>query len=129
MPDEGLALDPAAIDSLRQLAAESENDLFIGQLVALFAANAPARLESIRQAIAARDAATLERETHTLKSNCSMLGAMRMAGPCQELELMGGRGAFDEAAALLPAAAEEFDRVARAVAGLGPAPTPPRPAE
>lgn len=124
--DDGLVLDPSAIDNLRQLAAESENELFIGQLIALFATNAPARLRNIHEAVAARDGATLERAAHTLKSNCSMLGALRMAGYCQDLELMGGRQAFDEAAALLPAATEEFERVARAVAALDPA-TPPRP--
>ncbi len=128
MDDDGQVLDPSAIDSLRQLAAGSENGLFIGQLIALFATNAPARLDSIREAIAARDGATLERAAHTLKSNCSMLGAQRMAGHCQSLELMGGRQAFDEAAALLPVATAEFARVSRAVARLDPS-TPPRPGE
>ncbi len=121
-PDLDPVLDPDVIAGLEQLGLESGNTTFISQLVELFRTNAPARLDGIAKAVAGRDGASLESLAHTLKSNCAMLGATCMAGYCRDLEAMGERQAFDEAAALLPVAAEEFTRVARAVNALrGPA--------
>lgn len=116
--DDHASLDPDIIAGLRQLARELENEGFVEQLVTLFQAHAPGRIETIARAIAAGDGTTLEATAHTLVSNCAMLGATRMAAYCRSLELAGGRGAFDEAAALLPDARAEFARVARAVARL-----------
>jgi HPt (histidine-containing phosphotransfer) domain-containing protein len=112
-------LDPETLANLEQLASETGNPTFLSQLTDLFGANAPARMAQIRAAIADRQAETLERVAHTLKSNCSMLGAMRMAGFCRQLESMGERQAFEEAAALLPDAVEEFALVAREILALG----------
>jgi HPt (histidine-containing phosphotransfer) domain-containing protein len=120
-------LDPDALATLRTLAEEGGNPEFIATLVGMFTTNAPARLAQIGQAIRDRDAATLALAAHTLKSNCSMLGAMTMAGHCAELEECGERQAFDEAAALLPTATEEFDRTVRAVSQIETVITPPRP--
>lgn len=118
IPDLDPVLDPDVIAGLEQLGLESGNVTFISQLVELFRTNAPARLDGIAKAVADRDGRSLESLAHTLKSNCAMLGATRMAVYCRDLEAMGERQAFDEAAALLPVAAEEFARVARAVSAL-----------
>jgi HPt (histidine-containing phosphotransfer) domain-containing protein len=114
-PDDPV-LDPDVLAGLEQLGVESANPQFMAQLFGLFASNAPGRFERITLAVSARDGATLESMAHTLKSNCAMLGAATMAAYCRDLEAMGERLAFDEAAALLPAAAAEFARVSRAVA-------------
>lgn len=119
-PDDPV-LDPDVLAGLEQLGVESDNPEFMGQLLGLFTANAPDRFERIKAAVSARDGAALESQAHTLKSNCAMLGAGRMAAYCRDLETMGERLAFDEATALLPQAAEEFARVARAVAALAAA--------
>lgn len=121
MTGDDHVLDRDVLAGLEQLGVESGNPTFIAQLVELFATNAPARFAGISAAVAAKDGVSLESLAHTLKSNCAMLGAGRMAGFCRDLESMGERRAFDEAAALLPAAAAEFDRVAFAVARLAPA--------
>jgi HPt (histidine-containing phosphotransfer) domain-containing protein len=127
-PDDPV-LDPDVLAGLEQLGIESANPRFMAQLFGLFASNAPGRFERITLAVSARDGATLESLAHTLKSNCAMLGAAKMAAYCRDLEAMGERQAFDEAAALLPAAAEEFARVSRAVAERASArTTPDRPA-
>jgi HPt (histidine-containing phosphotransfer) domain-containing protein len=112
-------LDPEVIAALVELGRESENPGFVGQLVALFCENAPGRMASITVAVAQEDGVTLEGVAHTLKSNCAMLGAGTMAGYLRDLEAMGERRAFGEAAALLPIAIEEFARVRQAIADLG----------
>ena len=125
--DDHPILDPEVLAGLEQLGIEADNPTFLPQLVELFGKNAPVRMEKIAGAIGERDGAQLESVAHTLKSNCAMLGATRMAGYCRDLEAMGERQAFDEAAALLPDAREEFARVARAVHTLGQSLTPGRP--
>ena len=112
-------LDPGIVAELRRAEQHYDNPTFIRQLVDLVRQNAPARMVQLREAVAGRDAMTLERAAHTLKSNCSMLGAMKMADACARLEEAGGRSAFDEARRVLEEAEAEFPRVLEAVAELG----------
>jgi len=111
-------LDPGTVAELRRAQQHYDNPTFIRQLVELFREHAPARMAQLREAVAGRDALTLERVAHTLKSNCSMLGAIRLAHACARLEEAGGRAAFGEAAEVLADAEREFPRVLEAVAGL-----------
>ncbi len=115
------ALDPRAVDELRRLQVEWGNPHFFEQLVGIFTTNAPRRMERLRQAVAGREAQALEHTAHTLKSNCAMLGATRMAAHCHELEKLGERGGFEQAAVVLSRAEEEFTRVLAALQALGPA--------
>lgn len=107
------ALDPATIAELQRVQQEYGNPEFIAQLVALFRANAPARLAHIREAVAARNGATLGHLSHTLKSNCGMLGATQLAEICTRLEAYGDAAACDDAAALVDDAEAELVRVLR----------------
>ncbi len=104
-------LDSTTIESLRRLQEESANPEFLRQLVQIFKTNAPKRLEQIRAAILARDGRLLEHAAHTLKSNCSMLGASRMAAYCFALEGHGERGEFEDARLVMERAEGEFLRV------------------
>jgi len=119
MPAGDSTLDVETVAQLRELDSDSPGVSFLAQLVLLFQTNAPERMAQIRAAIAERHAETLGRVAHTLKSNCSMLGALRMAGYCDTLETMGERRDFESAAALLPAAEKEFAIVVNAVEKLG----------
>lgn len=111
-------LDPDTVAELRRMSADSPG--FLPQLVGIFKANAPARVAAIRDAIASRDGAALEHTAHTLRSNCSMLGAMRMAEYCRQLEALAAEADFDGAAALWPSVEEEFERVRAEVDVLCP---------
>ena len=122
MPEAGGILDAETIADLRQLDRDSPGSSFLKQLVLLFQTNAPVRLGQIHTAIAQRDGDTLCAVAHTLKSNCSMLGARRMADYCDNFEGMGERREFEPAASLFPAAEYEFARVLAAVGTLSPNP-------
>lgn len=113
-------LDPATVADLRRAQEHFANPTFISQLVDLFRENAPRRMDQIRGAISARDAATLERVAHALKTNCAMLGARQMADACARLEAAGGRSDFEEAGRVLAEAELEFPPVLEAVAALTP---------
>jgi HPt (histidine-containing phosphotransfer) domain-containing protein len=107
------ALDPAIVAELRRAQQEVGNPEFIAQLVALFRTNAPARLAHIREAVAARNGAPLGHTSHTLKSNCGLLGARRLAEICARLEAFGDAAACADAAALVDDAEAELARVLR----------------
>ena len=112
------ALDSSVVAGLQRAQIEFGNPEFIAQLVALFQANAPARLARIREAVAAHDGATLSHTAHTLKSNCGMLGARTLAALCARLEAYGDAAACDVAAAVLGEAERELARVLDALAEL-----------
>ena len=111
-------LDPETVAELRRAQQHYDNPTFIRQLVELFRENAPARMAQLREAVAGRDGLTLERVAHTLKSNCGMLGATRLARACARLEEAGGRATFGEAERVLAEAEREFPRVLEAVERL-----------
>ena len=112
-------LDPERVAELRRAQQHYDNPTFIRQLVDLFRENAPARMAQLREAVAGRDALAIERAAHTLKSNCGMLGATRLAHACARLEEAGGESAFGEAERVLAEAEREFPRVLEAVTELG----------
>ena len=112
-------LDPERVAELRRAQQHYDNPTFIRQLVELFRENAPARMAQLREAVAGRDALAIERAAHTLKSNCGMLGATRLAHACARLEEAGGESAFGEAERVLAEAEREFPRVLEAVTELG----------
>ena len=111
-------LDPNTIAELHDAQASLGKPSFVADLVGLFRQNAPARLARVQEAIHGRDGQTLELEAHTLKSNCAMLGASRMAAFCAGLEEAGERASFDEASDVLEAARAEFERVLEALGKL-----------
>jgi HPt (histidine-containing phosphotransfer) domain-containing protein len=75
-------------------------------------------MERVRDALASRDTANLERLAHTLRTNCGMLGAMRMAGAFAQMEEAAGRndlataaGAMEEAERQLPVVLEALSEL------------------
>jgi HPt (histidine-containing phosphotransfer) domain-containing protein len=94
-------LDPAVVAELRRAQEAFGNPGFIRQLAGLFLANTPGKMERIRQAFTDGDAGAIRESAHALKSNCGMLGAVRMAGACALMEEAAAR-------ADLAAAAEAF---------------------
>lgn len=108
-------LDPTTVSELRKAAESYGNPQFIRQLVEIYRTNAPKRVEQIHKAVAEQDAAALTLVAHTLKSNCSMLGATAMAQLCARLEGCGENATFDGTDAALAAIDAEFVRVLAAL--------------
>jgi two-component system, sensor histidine kinase and response regulator len=77
----------------------------------MFLDDASSRLEELREAIGAGDAAGVERTAHTLKGSSGNMGATRMSAICSELQDVGGSGDLSRAAGLLEGLEEEFGRV------------------
>ena len=84
-------LDPNALDALRGLQDEGDDDL-LGELIDLFLEDSPGRIAGIRDAIAREDWPALGSWAHGLKGSCGSLGAMHMAELCGRLERLGRNG-------------------------------------
>ena len=109
--EEGV-LDREAFEQLR---ARTGNGGFVVELVDTFLRDAPALLETLRDALENAEAQELRRAAHTLKSNGRVFGATRLAELCQELETMAQTGDLVGAAELVARIDGEFTRVAGAL--------------
>lgn len=84
-------LDQNSLDALRSLQDDGDDDL-LGELIDLFLQDAPARLASIRQAVALEDWTAVMAAAHSLRGSCGSLGALHMADLCGRLERYGRNG-------------------------------------
>jgi HPt (histidine-containing phosphotransfer) domain-containing protein len=104
-------LDHETLRSLRELQEDGDDDL-LGELIDLFLADAPARIDAIRAAVARQDWAALTAPAHSLKGSCGSLGAFPLAELCGRLEHCGRQDADRSHAA---ADCAELDRQYRLV--------------
>jgi HPt (histidine-containing phosphotransfer) domain-containing protein len=84
-------LDQTALEALRELHDEGEDDLLI-ELIDLFLEDAPTRMNGMRDAIGREDWPAVASWAHSLKGSCGSLGAMHMAEHCNRLEQHGRLG-------------------------------------
>ena len=79
------AIDRATFDALK----ETTGAEFVLELVDTFLQEAPAMLDELRHALAAKDADKFRRAAHSLKSNSNTFGALTLGAMARELELAG----------------------------------------
>lgn len=117
MDDTAPALDPAVLEALRQLTIEGEPDA-LREVLELFRTEAAARLEAVSAAVAAADAAAVQRAAHAFKGAAGTIGAARLQAACRRLEELGRSGTLTGAAAALEDVRREHAQVADAIAHL-----------
>jgi two-component system, sensor histidine kinase and response regulator len=83
----------------------------LAELAALFLETLPEYLTQIREAVAAREARTLERAAHTLKGSVGNFGARAASEAAFRLEQIGRGGDWPQAAPALAALEAEIDYV------------------
>ncbi len=81
-------LETTVIDRLTELGGGK----LLRQLVELFEAAAPPRVEAILEAHRKGDAEQMERQAHALKASAGNLGAVRLELLCQHIETQGNGG-------------------------------------
>ncbi len=107
-------IDHATFDALEQTTGAD----FARELVGTFLQEAPAMLDGLRNALAAKDADTFRRTAHSLKSNSQTFGALTLGAMARELELGGVAAVIERGGQPLDALAEEYSRVAAALTRL-----------
>jgi len=108
------AIDAATFNALK----ETTGAEFVLELVDTFLQEAPAMLEDLRGALAAKDADKFRRIAHTLKSNSNTFGALTLGAMARELELSSASKVSEGDAKSVDALAGEFSRVAAALTAL-----------
>lgn len=111
-------LDPAVVADLRRAQDAFGNPAFIRDLVELFRSRTPGKLDQVREALAAGDAASVEQVAHALRSSCGMLGASRMAAAAARMEEAAARGDLAAAAAAFQDTEEQMPGVLEALSAL-----------
>ena len=107
-------IDVATFNELKETAGAD----FINELVDTFLTEAPLMLAELRSAFAVRDADVFRRAAHSLKSNSNTFGAHTLGAMARELELTGIDPVSNANAQPLDALAQEYARVAAALAEL-----------
>jgi CheY-like chemotaxis protein/HPt (histidine-containing phosphotransfer) domain-containing protein len=103
-------IDPAVFESLRALRETGEPDP-AGELIDLFLADTPPRLNALAAAVRHSSASGLQASAHSLKGTASNLGARRLAALCAKLEVGAKAGDLTNAALLFAEVTEEYRRV------------------
>ena len=83
--DAAQVLDEGVIQGLRELGGEEDPGLLV-ELIDIYLADAPKRMEEIESALARNDWKLLERAAHTLKSASANIGALGLSAICRDLE-------------------------------------------
>jgi len=72
---------------LRELRALGDDDAgFLKQLLELFYRHFPGRVSELHAALSASSAGRAAAAAHTIKGSCAAIGALRLAGLCEEIE-------------------------------------------
>jgi HPt (histidine-containing phosphotransfer) domain-containing protein len=111
-------LDPAVVAELRRAQEAFGNPGFIRQLAGLFLAATPGKMDRIREAVTAGDAAAIREVAHALTTNCGMLGATRMADACALMENAAARADLAAAAVAFREADQQLPAVLKALSTL-----------
>ncbi len=82
-PVDGNALNPASLDTLRELDPSGK---LLQRVISAYLADAPRQLKNAQAALASHNAADLRLAVHTLKSASKYLGADTLAATCLEIE-------------------------------------------
>jgi CheY-like chemotaxis protein len=117
---ERAVLDARVVARLERLGAAAGEDL-LGQLAALFLADAQARVGSLRQALAEGDAIAVVRSAHSLTGSSGNLGATELSRLCRILAADGRAAELVGRSALIDGIEAELDRVRSALHALVPA--------
>ena len=107
-------IDRATFEALEQTTGAD----FVRELVDTFLQEAPAMLDELRNALAAKDADKFRRSAHSLKSNGNTFGALTLGTMARELELGGMAAVIERGGQPLDELAEEYSRVAAALTEL-----------
>ncbi len=103
-------LDLLVIESLRQLTPPGEPDV-LKEVLQLFLEDVPGRIERLRTACDAGNAAELHRVAHSLKGSAGNIGANDMLAVCRRLDELGKSGDVSSGQGLVESLDAEFARV------------------
>ena len=109
-PQQGRAIDPDVIATLKELGGIDDPNLYV-EVIDLFLQDAGPHVENLRKALESADVKLLERTAHTLKSASANVGAVGFSKLCFEIEQRGRAARIDGLDALVELATRQFAAV------------------
>lgn len=106
--------DADAIARLRRFGG----DALVHEMIDSVLASGPARLDTVRAAVAADDAESARGALHALKSSSGQMGARALQATCERGEALAGAGDVAGVAAMLPDLMREFRAAADWLRGV-----------
>lgn len=103
-------LDPAVIESLRQLTPPGEPDV-LNEVLTIFLQEVPPRIERLRTFWAAGNIVEMQRAAHSLKGSAGNIGARALHELSRQIDDKGRSGDLSGLAPLVDALAVEFGKV------------------
>jgi CheY-like chemotaxis protein/HPt (histidine-containing phosphotransfer) domain-containing protein len=110
--------DSASLDGKAVLARVGGDVQLLREIIGLFEKDCPLLLGEIRTAVAASDAAALQRAAHRLKGSVSNFAARPAVEAAARLESLGASALIDEAGSALETLEQEIERLWPALAAL-----------
>jgi HPt (histidine-containing phosphotransfer) domain-containing protein len=78
-------LDPAVVESLRQLTPPGEPDV-LSEILTVFLTEVPRRIDRLKAAWRLGDAAEVQRSAHSLKGSSGNIGAEALFDVCRQID-------------------------------------------
>jgi HPt (histidine-containing phosphotransfer) domain-containing protein len=97
------------MDTLRAIAGDTPD--VVDELIDLYLADTPCRLDDLRSAITHDDPSTMQLAAHTLKSSSASMGALTLSTLCAELESISQLGTLAGTSQKVTCVEEEYERV------------------
>jgi len=103
-------LDFQALDRIRALQRPGAPDI-LKKVITLYLADAAKLLDMLRDAVGRSDRAAMQRTMHTCKSSSANVGALKLAGLCEEMEREAHTGSSEQAQARLGVIENEYKKL------------------
>jgi CheY-like chemotaxis protein len=103
-------VDYTVWNQIRMLQQAGAPDI-LSKVLSIFLDKSPGLMQSLHDALAAGDAATVQRSAHSLKSSSANVGALNLSSLLKEMESLGRANVLERATALLPLIEEELKKV------------------
>ena len=107
-------LDMAVVEELLALSDDGDPELLL-DLIQLFLADGPAKIESALQGLVEHDFDKMERAAHALKGSSGNLGARRLQEICERIQLATRKRDYASSKQLVPLMQQQFAEVQQAL--------------
>ena len=107
------SLPPVDESVLANLSDSLGDPEFTRTLIGDFVESSQEHVRRMRAAVEAHDAKALQLSAHTFKSNAGMIGALRLASQCLELEVKASQGSTAGTTGAVDRIVKEYERVRR----------------
>lgn len=110
-------LDTEAIENLRALGDEMEDDTFLKEVIDIYLSDTPNRLAEIDECLVSGDATKLNRAAHSIKGSSANLGAKKVIETARRIEEKS-KESLDDLTADIAELKANFEEVKIALAAI-----------